>query len=427
MQVLLLTLLSLISFIPGLFMRYIPFRPVITRRTHRLLMISYAILIIATGLVYLTFGYTVGISVFLIKASIFLFGVVSAFINIAVIGNNYKMHLFAYGLSTMLRFMLIIITEYVNKLTTGMDSITDLINGALLFVLLNLLFYYPIRQLMIKTITPFLSIDSGNYWDTMWFVPILLYISFLFVMPGEIHVQSVYHIFGCIAITAATVFICLSMAKDSKNIHEKQMIDAQLKIQTAYYHELKDHVELTRKFRHDFKHHMVSIQNYINNDDKEGLQKYCYSISERQTHSVIPYTGNAAIDGVLYHYQSIANEHGITLTYSGTVKNHSMEDIDLCVLLGNALDNAVTGCLTIEKNRTISVVAESEEHVLSILVTNTFDGVINKTADIIMSRKADNRTGVGLKSMAEICNRHGGSMDIAYDDNTFTVVFVLPN
>ena len=64
---------------------------------------------------------------------------------------------------------------------------------------------------------------------------------------------------------------------------------------------------------------------------------------------------------------------------------------------------------------------------LSILVTNTFDGVINKTADIIMSRKADNRTGVGLKSMTEICNRHGGSMDIAYDDNTFTVVFVLPN
>ena len=76
----------------------------------------------------------------------------------------------------------------------------------------------------------------------------------------------------------------------------------------------------------------------------------------------------------------------------------------------NALENAFTGCLTIERNRYIILVIEKDGDVISIMVCNSFDGKVNMDSDMIFSRKREGRVGVGLESMQAVCEKYNGSM-----------------
>lgn len=140
----------------------------------------------------------------------------------------------------------------------------------------------------------------------------------------------------------------------------------------------------------------------------------------------IPYTGNAAADGVVYHCLQSCGQEGVDFRYSGTIHSNGISDMDLCVLLGNALDNALAGCLTIPKNRSIQLICQSEKQVLSILVRNTFDGNIIQTNGEFQSRKQEGRIGVGMHSMQLVCSRYGGTMETVWDENHFTIMFLLP-
>jgi sensor histidine kinase regulating citrate/malate metabolism len=100
-------------------------------------------------------------------------------------------------------------------------------------------------------------------------------------------------------------------------------------------------------------------------------------------------------------------------------------EMDLCVLLGNALDNAFTGCLTITENRNVTLIAQTEKETLSFVIKNTFDGEIKTKDKIILSRKRENSEGIGLKSMEAICEKYKGTMEIKYDEEHFVILIIL--
>ena len=132
------------------------------------------------------------------------------------------------------------------------------------------------------------------------------------------------------------------------------------------------------------------------------------------------------MDGLLYHYITISKEKNISFSYKGVVNELVVSDIDLCVLIGNAIDNAVQGCLMTDGQRYINVEVIKHGLIQSIVITNSFDGVIIKDADAFMSRKRKNEVGIGIASMQAICEKNNIQMDIRYDDEKFAIMFLLP-
>ena len=65
--------------------------------------------------------------------------------------------------------------------------------------------------------------------------------------------------------------------------------------------------------------------------------------------------------------------------------------MDLCVMIGNALENAFEACAAVETNRFVTITAEHNGHLLTIMVQNSFDGEIKVVKDTILSRKRENR------------------------------------
>lgn len=413
-------------FVSGILLRYIPFRKILDQKQKRLLFIGYALALIINAIIMIPL-YSDNTHRFqYVEADMMAISAITMLWNMVVIRKHVREHLFVFGLVLCCNYLLLVIPVYV---LAGMVLKEFTFNLSLVVVAaaLLLLGYWPIRWLLLRTVTPFLDLESGNYWNTMWFIPLAHYLSVILSFPNDVVSATLPQVFSSILIGIVLALLCLSMSKDHQRMNDHQNLQKQIDAQKLHYAALSAKVENTRKTRHDYKHHIAAILRFIELDDKEGLRKYCNDYLGRiDSEGSIPYTGNSAADGVVYYCMQRCHEHNIDFHCTGVIRSSGIADMDLCVLLGNALDNAVSGCLTIDEGRTISLVSQSEPQLLSIIVRNSFDGVIQEKNDRILSRKREGRTGVGLVSMEEICSCYGGSMSTQWDENSFTVMFILP-
>ena len=109
--------------------------------------------------------------------------------------------------------------------------------------------------------------------------------------------------------------------------------------------ENEEEMEAEREVRHNFKHQLAALKGFLETGNTEELRQYCDTLENQLLNiAEIPYTGNAAADGVLYHYACIAKEENISFEVCCRLDKLSISDTDLCCLLGNVLDNAVTAC-----------------------------------------------------------------------------------
>lgn len=419
-------LFSPVLFMPGIFLRFLPFKNIVKKEQKLRLILLYVLALILNGAIYVLWGKANGgLSVSFLKTNMIVYALVLTGVNMLVIRGKVREHLFTYGLSILLNYMNLTLSSFFSVLISP-EKINQTVLSIIIYMILYAILFPLFLKLLRITVTPFINIDSGDYWNTIWFVPIAMFLACYFTIFGENTVETLPQVIGRLFLLVSAVFMCRSVAKDHIRMTKQLETEKQLSMQTEYYNELSEQVAKARKSRHDMKHHMAAIQRYIDSDDKEGLQEYCYDFSAVMNDTVIPYTGNPAADGVLYHYSKIAAENGIRFEMKGTIKSKVIADVDLCVLLGNALDNGITGCLTAESDRFLSVLAESDEYSLTVVMQNSFDGVVEKQGDIIMSRKRSGRHGVGLNSMKEICEKYGGTMETSHDENVFTGIFILP-
>ncbi|UQT48682.1 GHKL domain-containing protein [Flavonifractor plautii] len=77
--------------------------------------------------------------------------------------------------------------------------------------------------------------------------------------------------------------------------------------------------------------------------------------------------------------------------------------------------------------RRLSLTSRATEGTLFLLVENTYDGRFDRSEGHILSRKEGGvRCGIGLSSVQETVERHGGTMDLYPGEDVFQVGITLP-
>lgn len=414
-------------YIPGILLRYVPFADLVEKKEKRRLCLLYLVCFVVNMLALSVAFSCFGITMKVIRYDIPAFGGAVTLINIWRIPGRTKEHLFVSGISLICTSLLISATLFLGAQIWGQETVESFFLGNLIDMALLFISYWPLKQLLNKTVKPFFAYDAKEYWSGVWVMPIAMYFAMFLNTPDEEQIASVGYLISRVLIAVATLSTCYGIVQDHKRLEEKAAMADQLNMQKVYYARLEERVADARRISHDFKHHISAIQHYIDTDDKDGLQSYCWELGNRPVSGVkIPYTGNRAVDGVIYRYAQLAKERDIEFEYFGSIQNCAIPNVELCVLLGNALDNALTGCMTISKNRYIKIIMQSEEHLTSIVVNNSFDGVVLRKGDALYSRKRENEPGIGMSSMRSICEKYDADMDTKWDDNSFTVLFVIP-
>lgn len=120
---------------------------------------------------------------------------------------------------------------------------------------------------------------------------------------------------------------------------------------------MRESQDLASRYRHDLRHHLQYVLNCIENGQEDEAKKYISTICEEiEAQKVQRYCENDAVNLILSAFVGQAKKAGVTMQVLGYLSDFILaSDSDLCVLLSNALENALHACAPlVEAGRTAS-------------------------------------------------------------------------
>ena len=178
-----------------------------------------------------------------------------------------------------------------------------------------------------------------------------------------------------------------------------------------------------RAQRHDLKHHLAVIREYAAQHLEEKLLDYLNALTaDIPADPADRLCENDAVNAVAGYYLSMARKEGIpSVSLSLCIPSDTREvsETDLCVIIGNLLDNAIAACREQTRGTPfIRMQSRLKFGILTITMDNSCQNV-HPTADgSFRSRKPGG--GTGLISVRSVAKRYGGSARFEVRDHVFS-------
>ncbi len=368
-------------------------------------------------------------SIYIPRRFLFISGNLISILSIVLIGNLYecsqfKKIFFALSFQILVLFSKFLITTIVRginpdwiesntKETTSILSLSSellmMLFVIIIFVLLKkkyklmisyelILLLSPAISLIIIIFTPLHELSNGNYYS---FISII-----------------------CLAVLNILNYILVSFYYQQA---ERTLRLTQLEKISTYqrdkYNQLSSMYKSTRKLIHDTKNHYYMIKNYVEEGKYDELIAYLdLSLDDLENYYCDYTTGNLVIDSLFTNYSSLCSEKGVTFeTYINIDSNRiPVNDYELCIIIGNIMDNAITACLknAVESNYIRTKIIINDKDMFCIHVRNTFNRRdANKDKDIMH--------GYGLINVKDIVENKNGILYIEKKDE-FCVDIIIP-
>lgn len=186
-----------------------------------------------------------------------------------------------------------------------------------------------------------------------------------------------------------------------------------------------ENAEKIRAIRHDMKHHIREIKELAEKGMTKEINEYidmlAGDINEAQSYID---TGNAALDGIVNYYMSVAATENIIFDTNISVpQNMQIKTYDLNIIMGNLLDNAFENTM-MAKNKQVLLKMKYFNSILYISSINTYTGAIKKSGEKFISLK-DISHGYGVDNIKRIVNKYNGNIEIDYKNNIFNISIML--
>ncbi len=202
-----------------------------------------------------------------------------------------------------------------------------------------------------------------------------------------------------------------------------------IKEQEKHCRAIHDHYSDIAKFRHDQKNMNIGILNEIKNGNLDA------AVAHLQESISILSVSNIRSEGIIHSVVAIkmneAEKYGIELNFEyKDLKKIKISDIDIAVLLGNALDNAIEATERIQDHREIkkeiNLLVTVQNNNLIIYIKNPVAESID-TKKLRSGKKNSEYHGFGTISMKQIVENLRGDIIFSCDAGFFEVNIVIPN
>lgn len=211
--------------------------------------------------------------------------------------------------------------------------------------------------------------------------------------------------------------------------HDADQVRHLLSVQEEQYRHICASIESSRRMNHDLRHHMITLQGFLQGGRVQDACDYLeqYLDSARQV-ELVELCRNPVVNMVVGHYRSLALHKDIQFQPRIQVPDQlSVSDIDLSVILGNLLENAIDAADCGEADaRFIQFHMLCSGNMLAITVDNGFHDEIKKVDGRYVSSKP-NHSGLGLRNIEMIAEKYEGGVEFTHDPHVFhsSVMLVL--
>lgn len=239
-----------------------------------------------------------------------------------------------------------------------------------------------------------------------------------------------YKVWPCVLACCATNIGSIVLAAYLGDGIFADMERRNLQLQKSYYEELERNQKEIRRLRHDMNHHLSVVGQLLREGADQEAAAYFDKITDAMKAGNRRFCRNDVVNAVLNAKYNLMIEEGIdTFFHVGIDDMLHVDDISLCTIFANTLDNAIEACRKMEpdQERRISMKARStDQGYFSYEIVNTKQNPVKTGQGLYLTDKADAKLhGIGLSSVKEVVDRYGGTMDISYTEDRFCVTILI--
>ena len=293
--------------------------------------------------------------------------------------------------------------------------------SSIYIVAMETLFYcFPIRanQLTRNKSIPLLCIPisagvvafiTNTYWNTLPYVS-----GWVYILPFIMFLLLI----------VLTLLFCRTTEKAERSQRELDVLNTQLENYGESYEAMITDMDSIRAFRHDVSHHFEAIRGLTIQEDTSAIAEYIESIQPAlAVIQGVRLSENSIIDALIRQKKALAEKNGIRFTEKIFLPKHiGIPHPDICVILSNAIDNAIEACRKVTNNdeRFVDISIYLRKPCMFIFIENSIAmQPIRKNGEIISTKKQRQEHGFGLRNIRALVDKHGGDILPEWYDNRF--------
>jgi signal transduction histidine kinase len=270
----------------------------------------------------------------------------------------------------------------------------------------------------VMLVTIGLAIDSfyinGKIYMNMSLTLMLLFMAFLIIM-NWVYTMRIGDLYDDFTISNSR----LELAKN------------QIAMQKEYYQTLYGQMNEIREIKHDIRH-FIGVMNQLMEAGKiDSLKIFLSEYSEKVKTDQLPvFCEHTIANSIIGYYYLRAKEYEIPFESQCSIyEQNPMSDSDLCIVLGNALENAIYACRQMDdpsRTRYVSVESRTMKGQWLIKVRNSYNGVLEIKDGSYITSKSESSHGLGIGNIKKVIGAYGGFVEIEHNEEQFTLMAAVP-
>ena len=227
-------------------------------------------------------------------------------------------------------------------------------------------------------------------------------------------------------------YAIINTHEKTKHKYEADFAASIISSASGHYQQINELNNQINILQHDMKYSLTVFSKLLAEDNRTELERYLSEVAERLSKAKPRmYCGNNVVNVLLASYAERCEK--LTIKYEVEVllpKEASIPNYELCIVLGNLLENAVEACEKLENGKRIRLVMKPLGRQLVIKVANSYRTEISpadKTAEeenaLPPSTKKDG--GLGLRSVRAVAEKYNGELIFDRKDGIFTAYVSL--
>ncbi len=304
--------------------------------------------------------------------------------------------------------------------------------GAMMRDIVQLVLTVPLLLLLLRFVVPAVQRPARESIRLQWQFGVIpaLYYAFdyitviytdLLISGNSVAVE--FMPFVCCA--AYLAFLLYHSDQEERKLRfqkEQELLELRIRQSEQEIHALRESQAMARQYRHDLRHHLQYLAACLENGQEPQAKRYIADICrEIEAQKVTHYCENEAANLILSAFADRARKKGVPMKIRcGLSPSVRVSDRDLCVLLSNALENALQACQPLTDGGAtgpVEVTGYEREGKVFLQVINPCGGEVRFEKGIPVSDQPDH--GIGVQSICAIVKRYGGLYSFLIEDGRF--------
>lgn len=206
-----------------------------------------------------------------------------------------------------------------------------------------------------------------------------------------------------------------------------KLVEYQTEQSEKHLNEVRSIHNEMRGYKHDFHNHLQTLKGQLEAGKVDRALAYIEQLDNQLMNvDTMLKTGNVSLDAILSAKIAQAKAENITVTVKANVSDSlTVSGLELSIIIGNLLDNAIEACRTVTGERFIRIFISMKGNMLYFSMLNAAGAKRKKEGSLFATHK-DGVHGFGLRRAEAILEEHGGWVKYNSEDGAFSSEFLVP-